>query len=438
MMSTSEITEKRSSSGSSGSMDSVEKRKSIQRVQSARLRAKRKQKPLVGDRALRTLNRAPLLVKAFLIIVLTGLPFAIFMGFAYTKYPDRTIGENNLHVTYKQLSLWLSIAWASFLIIFTLAEVAGRTGARLCRLSVHTIKYAPLAQTMWFRLTMIAWVGTLHEATCRIWPISEDKTIHGNWVWQLRQAFMFLTIAFSIVFVQGLFLQLIAIQYVEGYVGPRSERADNELDIIRDLNNLIKPHVSDLGLVAKILRRIFMPIESNCFADIRHGQCEDKKVRTYAASIWNTIAGSKSQITMQDITARLVEMDRDPLKAEELFLMLDESCDNHVTREELERLVVKTAIQLRKRAAAMRGIQLLLHKLEVLLTLLVFGIIIFIYSKPSPLTIAGTQAKCLSSQLLPSRLGQRSTCPLDRDRRLVLRLCCSRGRSRERLRLRIC
>ena len=365
-------------------MDVIEKRKSIQRVQSARLRAQRKAKPLAGDRAIRSWHRAPIVVKAFLIVVLTGLPFAIFMGFAYTKYPDRTVGEHNLHVTYKQLSLWLSIAWASFLIIFTLAEAAGRIGARLCRLSLHTVKYAPLAQTMWFRLTMIAWVGTLHEATCLIWPVSENRAVPGNWVWQLRQTFMFLTIAFSILFAQGLLLQLIAIQYVEGYVGPRSERADNELDIIRDLNNLVKAHVSDLGRVAKVLRRIFMPIEKNCFADIRHGRCEDEQVRTYAASIWNTIAGSKSEIMMQDITTRLVEMNRDPLKAEELFLMLDESCDNHVNRDELERLVMRTAVQLRKRAAAMNGIQTLLRKLELLLTMLVFGIIIFIYSKPAP------------------------------------------------------
>lgn len=133
--------------------------------------------------------------------------------------------------------------------------------------------------------------------------------------------------------------------------------------------------------MAKILRSIFKPIESNCFADIRHGKCEDEQVRTYASSIWNTIAGSKSEITMQDITTRLVEMNRDPLKAEELFFMLDESCDNHVNRDELERLVLKTANQLRKRAAAMNGIQTLLRKPELLLTMLVFGIIIFIYSK---------------------------------------------------------
>ena len=381
----SEIKGCHSSSRSSGSSAIVEKRKSMQRVQSARLRAQRKQKPLAGDRILDLIHRSPLVVKAFLILALTGLPFAVFMGLAYTKYPDKTIGENELHVTWKELSLWLSIAWASFLIIYTLAETAGSIGASLCNISVHTMKYAPLAQTMWFRLTMIAWVGTLHLATCRIWSVSEDSSIHGNWVYQLREAFMFLTIAFSIIFAQGLFLQLIAIQYVEGYVGPRSERADNELDVIRDLNNLIKPHVVNLGLVAKTLRKVFMPVKNNCFSDIRQGRCQDEQVRAYAASIWATLAGSKTEINMQDITTRLVEMDRDPLKAEELFLMLDESCDNHVTREELEVLVVKTANQLRKRAAAMGGIQLLLRKLELLLTMLIFGIIIFIYSKyPHP------------------------------------------------------
>jgi hypothetical protein len=35
-----------------------------------------------------------------------------------------------------------------------------------------------------------------------------------------------------------------------------------------------------------------------------------------------------------------------------------------------------------KRAAAMNGINRLLHKLEVLFTFVMFGIIVFIYSKP--------------------------------------------------------
>ena len=44
-------------------------------------------------------------------------------------------------------------------------------------------------------------------------------------------------------------------------------------------------------------------------------------------------------------------------------------------------LVTKTANQLRKRAGAMKGIQLLLGKLEFLLTIVMFGLIIFVYSK---------------------------------------------------------
>ena len=197
---------------------------------------------------------------------------------------------------------------------------------------------------------------------------------------------MFLVIAFSIILAQGICMQLIAIYYVDGYVGPRSERASSELDTLRDLNNLIKPHigVEQIGIIVKILRRLFLPQESNVFDDIRQGQCDEDEVKGYAAIIWSTIAGTKPSLHLDDITRRLREMDRDPDRGEELFYLLDESCDGGVSRAELEKLVVTTAVQLKKRAAAMRGIQLLLRKLEFLLTMIVFGAIVFVYTNFFP------------------------------------------------------
>ena len=194
---------------------------------------------------------------------------------------------------------------------------------------------------------------------------------------------MFLTIAFSIILVQGVLMQLIAIQYIQGYIGPRSERASDELTVLRDLNSLIKPHIGaeNPGFFRKMCTKLFLPKRDNIFEEIEAGHCTEEEIRGYAAIIWSTIAESKDRLELIDITHRLQAMGRDPDHGEELFMLLDEGCDGQVTRDELEKLVVSTAAMLKKRAAAMRGIQLLLRKLELLLTIFVFGTIVFIYSK---------------------------------------------------------
>jgi hypothetical protein len=363
------------------------KRTSFARIQSMRARQKPKLKPLPGDRFYKACRRLPLIVKAFLVTLLTGLPFSIFLALSYTTLYGRDIGDRNkLHVKYNELGLFLSIAWASLLVIFALAEAFGRFGTWICGMSKASIRYAPLAQTLCFRITMMAWVGAMHLTTCLIWPESRDSSFNKTWEYQLREAFMFLIIAFTIIFIQGLCLQLIAIQYVAGYIGPRSVRASNELEIILELNNLIKPHVGaeNPGIVTKMLRKVFMPVEDSIFDDIRSGRFDEDEVKCYAETIWTTIAGNKSALTLNDITHRLREMGRDTDKGEELFILLDESCDSEVSRAELGNLVMKTAIQLKKRAGAMRGIQLLLGKLEFLLTIVMFGFIVFVYSEYLP------------------------------------------------------
>ena len=187
---------------------------------SLRIRSSRRKKPRAGDRLFDACRRLPLIAKTLLAVVLTGLPFAIFTVLAYVKYKDDFVGDGHLSVTYKNLAIWLDVAWAGFVVIVGLAECLGRFFSWLCHTSTATVKYAPLAETMWFRLTLIAWVGVIHEATCIIWPVSLQGGHSDNWVFRLREAFEFLTIAFAILLAQGVVLQLIGIQYVQGYIGP--------------------------------------------------------------------------------------------------------------------------------------------------------------------------------------------------------------------------
>jgi hypothetical protein len=133
----------------------------------------------------------------------------------------------------------------------------------------------------------------------------------------------------------------------------------------------------------KIFKKIFFPVEDSAFDAIVGGQADEAAHRDYAATIWNTVTMDmhKEVLTSTDISSRLKDMGRDPADAEDLFIQLDQSCDGKVTRDELEALVVNTGAQLNKRADSMRGIKKLLRKLEVLLTFIVFGVIVFIYSE---------------------------------------------------------
>jgi hypothetical protein len=344
---------------------------------------RRHQKPLAGDRFLKTISRTPLILKILLLIVLTGLPFGAFTALAYTTFANNLIGEHDLHVTYKELSIFLDIGWAFFLLILAVAECCGRFFSWVCHSSTRTAKYAPLADTMWFRLTMIAWIGVMHQAACMIWPISMEDGHARNWVFQLRLVLEFLTAAAGIFLVQGILLQLIAVQYVQGYIGPRSERAVDELETLRRLNDLLVPRRSrdKAKAFTRLFRKIFLPPKSDVFDQIRAGRCNVDEVSGYAAILWSTVAGAKSVITISDIYERLLSLRRDPEGAGDLFLLLDRSHDHSVSREEFEQLVLRTAGQLRKRAAAMTGITLLLRKLEILLCLIVAAFIVFLYSK---------------------------------------------------------
>lgn len=346
-------------------------------------RVRKRKKTLAGDRVFRSLARLPLIWKAALVVLLTGLPFGIFATIAHTALAGKYVGAENLRVTYNELSIFLMIAWISFLMVIVVAEFAGRFFSWLCRQSVKTSNYAPLADTMWFRLTLIAWIGILHESTCQIWPISMEKGHLSNWVWKLRVVFEFLLVIFAVILVQGMLLQLIAVKYIGGYIGPRSEQAVDELETLQRLDDLLKPQEihSKSTACMKLFRKIFLRPRKDIFDDIRHGKLGEEETAAYAAIIWSTVAGIKQEITLADICERLHDLGRDVDSGQELFLLLDSSQDNIVTRAEFDDVVMRTAQQLKRRATALSGITTLLLKLEVLLCILVAGLILFIYSK---------------------------------------------------------
>lgn len=345
-------------------------------------RRHRPQKPLPFDRVAHLFHRIPRAIKVLLIIILTGIPFMIFMLVARYALQHRKIGPAGLDATYFKLAKWMTACWASLLIIFTLAEGLARFASWMCSLSAHWVKYAPLANTLCFRLTLLIWAIAAHQANCYIWK--DTYVGRDNWPAELKQVFVFLIISFAVLLAQGIFMQLIAIRYVEGYVGPRARKGLKEIETIRDLNNLVKKHIEhdDPSYFVKMFKKFFFPVVDSAFESIVNGTASEEEHREYAAAIWSTVTldNQKDTLNATDISSRLKAMGRDPEVAEDLFAQLDKSGDGHVTRDELEDLVVNTGAQLNKRADSMKGIKQLLFKLEFLLTCLVFGVIVFIYS----------------------------------------------------------
>jgi hypothetical protein len=429
------ISERPLSSLSTSSATIEERRRSIA---SLRRKTKSHRKPRSGDRLFAAYQNLPLAVKALVIILVTATPLAVFTGLAYTKYHGRFVGDGHLKVTYENLAVWLDVAWISFLVVVSAAEMLARFFSWLCHTSTVTVKYAPLANTMWFRLTLIAWVGVLHESTCHIWPVSRERGYANNWTWTLRRVFEFMVVAFAILLVQGIVLHLIGIQYVQGYVGPRSERAMDEMETLERLNELLKPYRrrDQSWILMRLIRKMFSSPKRDIFQHIRTGRSTDEEIAGYASILWTSVAGSKTEITQADICERLVELGRDPEGGRELFILLDESGDNKVSRHEFEDLVVLAATQLKKRAGAMRGITYLLRKLEFILCILVFALIMFVYSEYVPCNCGSRADK--GSHLLQSRCGEEHRIALDRYHSIVIRLLRSSCRACQLMCLGLC
>ena len=91
-------------------------------------------------------------------------------------------------------------------------------------------------------------------------------------------------------------------------MGPRSQRASDELETIKKLQDLGNPHVSadDIGTVAKMCKELLLPIDSNdLYYQIWHGTGEEEIWVRYATKIWNSISRGKQSLTRFDIDRKL-------------------------------------------------------------------------------------------------------------------------------------
>lgn len=325
-------------------------------------------------------------VKAIVITFITGIPFLVFLLVTLYALPKNTIvGPAGSKATIFQLSKWLGISWISFMGLLWTGRILASLATWCCSLSISTVKYQRLAEAICTRMVLMFWAIVCYA----IIPTVFHRSLGGEktadiWVEKLQRAFRFLIIAFAIIVGQGIVLELSSIQYIQGWMGPRSKRASDELDTIRQLYELTNPHLSsdNVGYMAKIMKKLLLPVnEEDLHYRMTNGQGDSELWTLYANHLWDNISQGKSSITRFDIDQQLRAMNRDPARGQDLFLQLDSSCDGEVTFEEVEKLVQRVGMQLNTRAQAQRGINSLLRKLEIILSIVMAGIIFFIYSK---------------------------------------------------------
>lgn len=201
------------------------------------------------------------------------------------------------------------------------------------------------------------------------------------WVDTLREAFRFLIIAFALIVVQGIILQLSSIQYIQGYMGPRSQRASDELNTIKQLHDLVDPKSQDqVHVMGKAIRKLLVPVnENDPYYRISHGLGDEALWTEYAQSLWETISQGKDSINRMDIARQLTAMNRDPDRGFDLFNQLDHSGDGEVTFDEVEKLVHRVGTLLKARDEAQHGIKRLLSKLEILLSIVMLAGILLLW-----------------------------------------------------------
>ncbi|KAK5088543.1 hypothetical protein LTS08_001051 [Lithohypha guttulata] len=351
-------------------------------------RPKRKPKPRPFDRVGRSCSDQSIVIKGTIIAAVTAIPFVVFLLIALFAFPSKTpVGEKDLGVTLVRLAKWLLVSWGSFIGLLYCGRIVAMFAAYLCTLSSASYRFRGLARECCLRLTLMLWAGVGYAIMPNMFNHSHlnsgtVKAKATDWVNNLRRAFMFLIIAFAIIFVQGVLLELIKIQYIEGFIGPRAEKASNELEVIKDLNNLVDRHISsdDISILTKLFNKLFLPTNSNdLYYIISRGEGDEEKWNEYAANIWSSITNGRTFLTMSDLSQQLIAMNRDPERGRDLFLQLDESCDGQITEDEVTRLVHRIGLMLNRRTQAMTGIQRLMQKLEIVLTILVLGLIVFLY-----------------------------------------------------------
>lgn len=351
-------------------------------------RPRRKQKPKPFDRFTQNLVDQSIVVKGLAIAALTSIPFIIFLLISLFAFaPKHYVGDSKYGVTLTRLAKWLLVSWGSFIGLLYLGRIFAMIVSYMCTLSSASYRFRGLAREMCVRVTLLIWAGVGYAIMPAVFNHAKlkagtEKAVDNNWPQNMRRAFMFLIIAFAIIFLQGVLLELIKIQYIEGFIGPRAEKASNELEVIKDLNNLVKRHVDtdDISFVGKIFNKLFMPINSSdLYYIISRGEGDEDKWTEYADQLWSQIAGSRPYLTIYDVSQQLISMNRDPEHGRDLFVQLDDSCDGQITADEVSKLVSRVGLQLNRRTQAMAGIRRLMQKLEIVLTIVVLGLILFIY-----------------------------------------------------------
>lgn len=341
------------------------------------------------DRFRKACQRQGPLVKAALITIITGIPFLIFLLVTLFALPKGTIvGPAGSKATIFELAKWLFISWATFMALLWCGRVLAAFSAWCCTLLESWEKYQRLAEAICTRIVLMFWAVVCHAVLPSIFHHSfEKEPAASDWTAKLQKAFLFLIIAFAIILCQGIFLELSAINYIQGWMGPRSQRASDELDTIRRLYELTNPHIETTksGYFSKVARKLLLPFDdTDLYYRMSLGQGDPELWNQYATHVWNSISQGKTSINRFDIDHQLRAMNRDPARGFNLFLQLDESCDGQVTLDEVEKLVRRVGLQLNTRARAQHGIDSLLKKLEILLSIVMAGIILFLYSEFKP------------------------------------------------------
>lgn len=341
-------------------------------------------KMLVMDRFLRACRRQAPLVKATFVTVLTGIPFLVFLLVAWRVVPKgHIVGPPGSTATLFELAKWMLISWATFMGLLWAGRILAAFSTQCCSYMESWAKYQRLADAICTRIVLMFWAVVCHSVIPSVFHRSMGPV---DWTAKLQKAFLFLIIAFAIITAQGIFLELSAINYIQGWMGPRSQRASDELATIRSLYELTNPHmdVGKAGYISKLFKKLLLPFDDqDLYYRMSSGNGDPELWCQYANHVWSSISQGKSAITRFDIDRQLREMNRDPARGLNLFLQLDDSCDGQVTQDEVEKLVRRVGLQLNTRAWAQHGIDSLLRKLEILLSIVMAGIILFLYSESS-------------------------------------------------------
>ena len=384
-------------------------------------------------------------VRALILTAITAIPFVVFILVAHYALPKRAVGPADAQATIFELAKWLLISWATFMGLLWCGRIFAAISTWCCAQSRSLIKFQRLAEAICLRMVLMLWAAVCYAVIPSVFHHSVTTEAKGvatvtNWVATLQKAFKFLIIAFAIILVQGIVLELASIQYIGVYMGPRSQKAAKELDTIKRLYQLTNPHESTgLGMFAKAMRKLLQPINDNdLYYQISRGQGDTEIWTQYANHLWDCIAQGKSSLTHFDLDRQLRAMNRDPARAHDLFTQLDDSCDGEVTLDEVEKLVQRVGLQLNIRGESQRSINSLLRKLEVLLSIVMLGVIFVLYSKSTPTPRTPKNNPLTShSRILPIKIRSRPQSLLDRHNRSIIRLRRRPPRIRQRLCLRL-